>query len=97
MGKKINLKNVLYFLLADSTEVCGLEKDSSEEFYIDGIIQLLSETNGNDENCVFKKYGCHKLCEFNNECDSEELALNCGRDSLPVMKKWLEINEGSDE
>lgn len=91
--KQKKLKHVLWLYLYDSIDVDDLEPDSDDSQFIDAITRLMAESNGNDEDCIFKNYDLHDKCEYNDECNKDCLRLSCGREPIKVIELFVELQE----
>ena len=85
-----NLKKALYVLLYDQSDSGDLEVNSSDETYVDYIVNALIEKNGIV--CPFKNYDCIQNCEScTGKCNEDELAIDCGEELDKVWRDFIGI------
>lgn len=87
---KSNLRKAIFALLKDKYDTPDLELNSSEDYYIDIIIDALIEEN--EKTCPFKNYGCIDSCKYCNEKCEDGLNVDCERELQEVWREFAEID-----
>lgn len=70
-----SLKSVLSVMLSDLTNTDDLNPGSSDEEFIEYIVQFLSEKN--DRTCPFKNYELKGFCPDIEKCGNAKVGIDC--------------------
>lgn len=81
-------KNAVYGLLDSLTDTVDLEANDDEEYFIDAIVEVLIQRNG--DTCPYKNYGSEVHCQNRDNCGRDRFDIDCNKEKEEVWNDFLE-------